>query len=287
MLYSYGAFADSDPADTLKNERFRLESAALSDTGRMRAINEDIAFADNEHGFAIVADGMGGHNAGNFASRLAIDTLSQRLPIKIQHFRAGASQPQPHQFAEQIIQEANSAICAAALYHAERHGMGTTLALWLMHDNRAALLHVGDSRIYRLRKGQLQQLTRDDSLLRDQIESGLIQTTDAALSHNRHFVTQALGQQEQVYVHIHQEELCVGDVYLLCTDGLTDLVSDSDIELIVDSLKSNLKVAAQHLIQLANDYGGPDNISVVLVRVHEANSEKAGLLGRVFGWIKH
>jgi len=274
------------PELNLKNEQFRLEAFALTDAGRMRAGNEDATAVSTEYGFAIVADGMGGHNAGSIASRIAVDTLCERLPVKIQHFRAGARQPRPHQFAEQLIGEANRAIYTNALSHADCQGMGTTLALWLLHGTRAALLHIGDSRIYRLRNGQLQQLTRDDSLLRDQVESGLITAAEAAVSHNRHFVTRALGQSLQASLHIHEEEVRPGDVYLLCSDGLTDMVGDSDIELIIDLLKTNLEIAAQHLVQLANDHGGTDNISVALVRVIDANQAKEGLFARLLRWLK-
>lgn len=273
-------------ADKLNKQRFSLEAIALSDPGRMRALNEDAVAVDGEYGFAVVADGMGGHNAGEIASRIAVDTLRERLPIKIQQFRAGARQPRPHQFAEQLIGEANRAIYSTAAGHANCKGMGTTIALWLMHGEHAALLHIGDSRIYRLRNGQLQQLTRDDSLLRDQVESGLISANEAATSHNRHFVTRALGLELQTAVHIHEAALRAGDLYLLCSDGLTDMVEDSDIELILDQLKTNLELAAQHLIQLANDYGGADNISVALVRVLDTAPEKSGLLGRLLSWLK-
>lgn len=253
----------------------------------MRALNEDAVAVNVDYGFAVVADGMGGHNAGDIASRIAVNTLNERLPVKIQHFRAGARQPRPHQFAEQLIGEANRAIYTTALGHADCQGMGTTLALWLLHGEHAALLHIGDSRIYRLRNGQLQQLTRDDSLLRDQVESGLISAAEAATSHNRHFVTRALGLGLQAAVHIHEEVVRAGDLYLLCSDGLTEMVQDSDIELILDQLKTNLELTAHHLIQLANDYGGTDNISVALVRVLDAEPEKRGLFGRLFGWLKH
>lgn len=270
----------------MNNERYRLQAVALSDPGRMRALNEDATAVDTDYGFAIIADGMGGHNAGDIASRIAIDTLCERLPVKIDHFRAGARQPRPHQFAEQLIGEANRAIYDTARAHTGCQGMGTTLALLLIHGERAALLHIGDSRIYRLRNGHLEQLTRDDSLLRDQIDAGLISAAEAADSHNRHFVTRALGLAPKAAVHIQEEAISVGDVYLLCSDGLTDMVDDKDIELIVDLLKTNLALAGQHLIQLANDHGGKDNISVALVRVIEAERAAPSLIERLLAWFK-
>jgi len=265
----------------------RLELASLSDAGRVRALNEDAAAVDGDYGIAVVADGMGGHRAGEVASRLALDVVLERLRAKLRQYRAGARRPMPLQFAEQIVGEANRAIYAAAREQAGCSGMGTTLALALFHGQQVALVHVGDSRIYRLRSGRLQLLTRDDSLLRDQVELGLIAAEDASESHNRHLVTQALGVGTRVTVHGHEEELRSGDVFLLCTDGLNDQVEESDIELIIDSLKTNLPLAASHLVQLANDNGGYDNITVVLVRVGDASpaAQRPGWLRRVASWI--
>jgi PPM family protein phosphatase len=271
----------------LNNEQCRLEVASLSDSGRVRRLNEDAVAVDADYGIAVIADGMGGHRAGEVASRMALDIIMERLPAKVRQFRAGARQPMPVQFAEQIVKEANRAIYSAAQSQAGCAGMGTTLAMVLFHGQSVALLHVGDSRIYRLRDGRLQALTRDDSLLHDQVKAGLIGVEEARESHNRHIVTQALGVSTKVSVHLHEESVCGGDVYLLCTDGLSDLVEDADIELIVDSLKTNLKLAADHLVQLANDNGGYDNISVALVRVMDdaSSAGRKGWLGRLFGWL--
>ncbi len=262
----------------MNNEFYRLELVSLSEAGRVRAHNEDTAAVDSEYGFAVVADGMGGHRSGEVASRMALDLVVERLRGEIQ-------QATPLQFAEQVIVEANQVIHAAASQQSGCSGMGTTLALALFHDKHVALLHVGDSRIYRLRGGRLQLLTRDDSLLHDQVELGMIAAEDASDSHNRHMVTQALGISASVTVHVQEEDLQSGDVFLLCTDGLSDLVEESDIELIVDSLKTNLSLAASHLVQLANDSGGYDNITVALVRVCDSHPvvEPAGWLRRFFG----
>jgi len=235
----------------------------------------------------MIADGIGGHRAGDVASRMATDIVIEGLRNKIKQYRGDSTQPTPLQFAEQIIIEANQAIHSAAKQQSGCNEMGTTLALALFHDEQVALLHVGDSRIYRLRNGQLQLLTRDDSLLSDQVELGMIAAKDAGDSHNRHLVTQALGIGATVPVHLSEEEVRSGDVYLLCSDGLNDLVDDNDIELIIESLKTNLTLAAGHLVQLANDNGGYDNISVALVRVGNAarNAESKGWFARLFGWL--
>lgn len=265
----------------------RLEVVSLSDIGRVRGVNEDAVAVDGDYGIAVVADGIGGHRAGEVASRMALDIIIERLRAKVQQYRAGARQPTPLQFAEQIVSEANLAIHAAARRQPGCAGMGTTLALALFHNHSVALLHVGDSRIYRLRNGRLQVLTADDSLLHDQIELGLISAEDARGSHNRHLVTQALGIEASVPIHATEEDVVSGDVFLLCTDGLSDLVEESDLELIIDSLKTNLPLAANHLAQLANDNGGFDNISLALVRIHdqEPPAETKGWFSRLFGWL--
>ena len=260
-------FSHPSRSPSLDIKNHRLELVSLSEAGRVRALNEDAVAVDSEYGIAMVADGMGGHRAGDVASRMALDIVVTRLREKLQQFRAGVLQATPPQFAEKIIGEANTAIHAAADQQTGCSGMGTTLALALFHGRQVTLLHVGDSRIYRLRSGQLNLLTRDDSLLRDQVELGLIAAEDAGDSHNRHLVTQALGAGPQITVHVHEEALHSGDLFLLCTDGLSDLAEERDIELIVDSLQTNLPLAAQHLVQLANDNGGYDNITVALVRV--------------------
>lgn len=285
MCYIRRRLFSLSPRHILKAPAYRLDVACLSDCGRVRTLNEDAVAVDAEYGIAVVADGVGGHRAGEVASRMALDIVVERLRSKVTQLRAGARQPTPLQFAEQIIGEANRAIHAAAREQAACNGMGTTLALALFHDQRVALLHVGDSRIYRLRDGQLQLLTRDDSLLRDQIELGMISAEEAGASHNRHLVTRALGTGERVAVHLNEEAVRGGDVFLLCSDGLNDLVEEGDIELIVDALQTNLAVAAGHLVQLANDNGGYDNISVALVRVRDGEVPTAnkGWLARLFG----
>lgn len=260
----------------MKSGSFHLEIASLSDPGRIREINEDAVAVDRESGFAVVADGMGGHRAGHVASRMALDFLARRL-------RNQSHEPTPEHWVREIVADANAAIRSAALEQPDCKGMGTTLAMALFRDRHATIIHVGDSRIYRLRGGRLELLTRDDSLLNEQVEQGLIAAEDVVDSHNRHLVTQALGIDEKVTAHVREEALCPGDVYLLCTDGLNDMVEDREIELIIDSLKTNLPLAASHLVQLAIDNGGYDNITVALIRVlsEAPPTKRKGWLGRL------
>jgi serine/threonine protein phosphatase PrpC len=260
-----------------------LQVAVLTDIGRVRRFNEDAVAADKEHGIAVVADGMGGHRAGEVASRMARNIVLAGLRA------AGAElRSTPAQAIEQVLGQANRSILKAALDNPNYRGMGTTLALLLFHGSSVTLAHVGDSRVYRLRDGRLSLLTRDDSLLSDQVEAGLISAQEAGASRNRHLVTQALGIQEHLSPRLREEELRPGDVFLVCSDGLNDMVDEADIELIVSSLQTNLQLAASHLVQLANDNGGLDNVSVILVRAHATSAAPKvnGWLGRLLSWIR-
>jgi protein phosphatase len=160
--------------------------------------------------------------------------------------------------------------------------MGTTMTAAVFHDNKVVLAHVGDSRIYRVRRDKLTLLTRDDSLLRDQVELGVISASEASKSHNRSLVTRALGIEARVSPHLADDAALPGDVYLLCSDGLNDMVEDEDIELIVGALSANLPLAATHLVQAAKDNGGYDNVSVILAKVKEPfPAAPAGFWARV------
>ncbi len=255
--------------------RLSIEATGLTDAGTVRQFNEDSIVFDADLGLMVLADGMGGHRAGEVAARMATESLLAALREKVPSFNVD-DDPAPSQLAVgQSIIRANDEIFVAAQNNPAYKGMGTTLVMALFHGQRVLLAHVGDSRIYRLRYNRLQLLTRDDSLLRDQVELGLIDVEDAGGSHNRNLVTRALGIAAHVSPHLRDDEVLAGDVYLLCSDGLNDLVDDSDIELIMNSLKSNLPLATHHLVQAAKDNGGHDNVSAILVRLHEAPAIEA------------
>ena len=273
--------------------RNKITSVQLTDVGRVREHNEDAIGTNPDLGLLVLADGMGGYNAGEVASGIAVRTTLEFVSSACEHADRAALDPGTRMMRQSIIlrdaiARANKIIHQTAKSQRQCEGMGTTIVALLFHDNRVSIAHVGDSRIYRLRNGQLSLLTRDDSILNDQIELGLIDAQDAGDSHNRHMVTQALGNHPQVTAHVQEEELCSGDVYLLCTDGLTDLVDEKDIEQIVDALKTNLPLTASHLVQLANDCGGYDNVTIALIRVLDtpppAIPEKS-LLQRLFDWL--
>lgn len=265
-----------------------VEAVGLTDAGNVRQFNEDRIVVAPEIGVVALADGMGGHRAGELASHMAADLVVNGLRSHLADGGPAAAQHSPLLAVDKSINQANRTILEAARSSPSRQGMGTTLAVALFHADGVAIAHVGDSRIYRLRGGKLRLLTRDDSLLRQQVESGLIAASDVADSHNRSFVTQALGVAEDVDAHLRDVDTIPGDVFLLCSDGLNDLVDDDDIELIVHSLSGNLTLAAQVLVQTAKDNGGYDNVSVILARPRRTarSSRRGDRLAQLAGWLR-
>ena len=261
-----------------------IEAAAVTDPGNVRQYNEDCLAMDPELGIFVVADGMGGHRAGEVASATAAQVVLVGLRERLAKLRSAANQHSPLLAVEESINQANLAIWGAAQGHPRQLGMGTTLALALFHDNRIVIGHIGDSRVYRLRGGKLKLMTRDDSLLRDEVDAGLISVTDAGKSHNRSLVTQALGVAEQVAAHVRQVDSAPGDIVLVCSDGLTDRVADGDIELILQELRANVPLAAQVLVQTAKDNGGYDNITAIVTRVRKPFPAARAWQRRLLGW---
>jgi protein phosphatase len=164
--------------------------------------------------------------------------------------------------------------------------MGTTLVVALWHDDHMIVGHIGDSRLYRMRGSKLEQVTRDHSLLQEQIDSGLITKEQARHSQNKNLVTRAVGIDPEVDAEVHSYPVQPGDIYLLCSDGLNDMVTDEDMELTLSSLQANLPLAAEQLVQQANDNGGRDNVSVILVRVLKNFPARSGLVDRMKSWFR-
>ncbi|MBL8483864.1 MAG: serine/threonine-protein phosphatase, partial [Rhodocyclaceae bacterium] len=180
----------------------------------------------------------------------------------------------------------NSAIYQAAQSQPQYAGMGTTLVAAMFYDNTMTVAHIGDSRLYRLRGDDFRALTRDHSLLQEQIDSGMITPEEARRSLNKNLVTRALGVDPVVEPEIHDYEVLPGDIYLLCSDGLNDMVDDEEIALTLQALGANLELAANQLVQMANDNGGRDNVSVILVRVQREFPAARGWLARLLAWLK-
>ena len=264
-----------------------LEVATATHPGMVRSHNEDSIAADPEIGLAVLADGMGGYNAGEVASGIAVELI--RTEVKKAMTEATADQLNGEN-VETLISEhaerANSAIYQAAQNQPQYSGMGTTLVVAMWHDNQLSVGHIGDSRLYRLRGPAFEQVTRDHSLLQEQIDSGMITREQARHSQNKNLVTRAVGIDPQVEAEVHTYDVQPGDVYLLCSDGLSDMVSDEDIQLTLSSLQTNLPLAAQQLVQQANDNGGRDNVSVILVRVMRDFPARASWLAKLKSWFR-
>lgn len=247
---------------------------ALTDPGRLRQNNEDAVFAEARLGLAVLADGMGGHNAGEVASQMAITAIGSELA------HAFETTP-PHRLTEQgipfaqaalvdVIRRTNAAIHLAAQQNLRYAGMGATLVAALFFDDRLVVAHVGDSRLYRLRAGELICLTRDHSLLQEQIDKGMISPEQARHAPSRNLVTRALGVEADVVVDVAQHAVLPGDLYLLCSDGLNDMVDDPEIAAIMNEFSANLQLCATQLVQIANRHGGRDNVSVILAKIKRA-----------------
>ena len=268
-----------------------LEIASCTDPGVVRSHNEDSIAADPVTGLAVLADGMGGYNAGEVASGMATSVIVTEMHQILAGTRPfdldpASRQPiAPRLLREQVL-KANAAIFHAAQTQPQYAGMGTTLVASLFYDNRVLVAHLGDSRLYRMRQGELSQLTRDHSLLQEQIDSGLLTREQAKYAQHKNLVTKALGIDPTVEPELQEYPARPGDIYLLCSDGLCDMVDDDDIALALTALSANLNLAAQQLVQMANDNGGRDNISVILVRVLREYPGTRGVMAKVFAWLK-
>ena len=249
-----------------------LEIVLRTDPGLVRGQNEDSVLADAKRGLAILADGMGGYNAGEVASNMATTLLASKLAAAFATTAAYSTdrltgQPFACRCLVEQIEEVNLAIYHAAECEERFGGMGTTLLATVFCDDKVIVAHVGDSRLYRLRGDELLAMTHDHSLLQEQLDSGLISADEARYSLDKNLVTRAVGVDSEVEVEIHVYPVLPGDVYLLCSDGLYDMVDESDMQSALEMFGADLDRSARQLVQMANDSGGDDNISVVLVRV--------------------
>jgi len=262
-----------------------LQSASLTDPGRVRDHNEDCIESRPEIGLFVLADGMGGYNAGEVASGMATSLIADGLQETwsagdvVRMGRDEAKAASERLVGEQIAR-ANAAIFTTSQNNPECAGMGTTLVVCLFYDNFLSVAHIGDSRLYRLRGDTMEQVTRDHSLLQEQLDSGLITPEEAKLSQNKNLVTRALGIDPTVEPEIHVYETQKDDIYVLCSDGLSDMVEDEEIRLTLITLRTNPNLTVQQLVQAANDNGGRDNISAMLIRIAEPFGVPRGWLAR-------
>ena len=242
-----------------------IELHAAVDPGRARSNNEDAVATDAAAGLAVLADGMGGYNAGEVASNMATSFVRSELGRWLRDAGPQASDAEVRRAMDICVDNANRAIHAASTSNPHYAGMGTTLVVAVFREGRLLLGHVGDSRGYRLRGGRLTRLTRDHSLLQEQIDAGLITPEQAAFSANKNLVTRAVGVEDTVELETHQHDVQGEDLYLLCSDGLSDMLDDAGIAQVLLA-RSSLEACSQALIAAANAAGGRDNVSVVLAR---------------------
>jgi protein phosphatase len=267
-----------------------LEMVARSDPGMVRSNNEDSVMTNAACGLAVLADGMGGYNAGEVASGMATALLGTGLEkafvARAPDARDVSGKPWVHIALETEIARANGAIYQAAQSQPQYAGMGTTLVVSVFHDNKLTVAHIGDSRLYRLRGETFEQITRDHSLLQEQIDSGMLTRDQARHSQNKNLVTRAVGIDAEVLPEIRDYAVLPGDIYLLCSDGLNDMVDDDEIGMALSMLSANLELCATQLIQMANDNGGRDNVSVILVKIKGEHPAAHGWWQRLLAWFK-
>ncbi|TCO97726.1 protein phosphatase [Rubrivivax gelatinosus] len=243
------------------------EFCSALDTGRARSNNEDSVAIDEGISLAVLADGMGGYNAGEVASQMATSFIVRELGRWLQEAGTQASDADVRRAMDICVDNANRAIFNAANANPQYAGMGTTLVVAVFREGRVLVGHVGDSRAYRMRAGRLQQITRDHSLLQEQIDAGLITPEQAAFSANKNLVTRAVGVEDTVLLEMHPHDVMPGDLYLMCSDGLSDMLDDGAIGRLLAACGESLDEGCRTLIEAANAAGGRDNISVILARV--------------------
>ncbi|MBT8136930.1 MAG: Stp1/IreP family PP2C-type Ser/Thr phosphatase [Gammaproteobacteria bacterium] len=264
----------------------KIEIIELSDTGKVREHNEDAVGSDLDVGLLVLADGMGGYNAGEVASGMAVKTTVDMVRQGLKRENRNEIDKTTGLRRQSIILRdsilrANKIIYQTSKSQPQCEGMGTTIVACLFYDNRVSVAHVGDSRIYRLRNRQFQQITQDHSLLQELVDRGFYSPEEAQRSLNRNYVTRALGIEPTVEVEVNEESVRPDDLYVLCSDGLSDMVDDEDIHLTISTFNGNLDMIGKQLVQLTNDNGGRDNVSVVLARVLKSFEASKGLFGKI------
>jgi protein phosphatase len=248
-----------------------LKAAGLTHVGRQRQHNEDSYLVEQDAHLFLVADGMGGHAAGEIASRIAVDSISEF----ILHTKEDDG-TWPHAYDEQYkrstnrlmaaVRLANTRVLEAMRKDARLRGMGTTVVACLADDETMSFAHVGDSRAYMIRNNQLSRITNDHSWVFEQVQAGMLTEAEAEKHPLRNVITRALGGALQVTPDASEIEMKAGDVYLLCSDGLTGMVPEDEILRVVTQSNGDIERACQQLIEAANERGGLDNVTAILVK---------------------
>jgi protein phosphatase len=234
---------------------------------------------------------MGGYSAGEVASGIAVQTISDLATEGAMREERNEQDPTTGLMRQTIVlrdavARANKIIFQTAQSQTHCEGMGTTLVAAIFYDDKVSIAHVGDSRAYRLRGDQFEQLTLDHSLLQELVDRGFYSEEEAQRSTNRNYVTRALGVEPTVEVEVQEYDVLPDDVYLLCSDGLPDMVEDEDIHLTISTFNASLDVVGQQLVQLTNDHGGRDNVSVMLAQIMDSFPAKRGILQMIAGMFR-
>jgi PPM family protein phosphatase len=266
--------------------RGKLGCVGVSDAGRVREHNEDTIGTDPDIGLVVLADGMGGYKAGEVASGIAVRTVMTLLKDAVEREDLALRDPasglsRPGILLRDAIHRANKIIHQTARTQAHCEGMGTTVVAGLFFDDKLTIAHVGDSRLYRLRGEELTQVTQDHSLMNELVSRGFYTPQEAQRASAKNYVTRALGVEPTVEVDIADLPVEKDDLFLLCSDGLSDMVEHEDIQLTMSTFGANLPTLARQLVLLGNDNGGRDNISVVLARVLDGFPARRGVLGKI------
>ncbi len=265
----------------------RIEIFGLTDVGRVRDHNEDCIGNNHDLGLAVLADGMGGHRGGEVASAITVSTILETLADKLKHINPGDIDEETGYRLESIavhdaVAMANENVFKSSKENSRYRGMGTTVVVLLFYDDRFTVAHVGDSRLYRFRNDEFEQITRDHSLMQELIDRGFYTTEQARNSLNKNLVTRAIGTEESVQVDLFEDVVHSGDIYLLCSDGLTDMVEDEVIKNTIMNNSEDLEKIATELIHASNESGGKDNSSAILARPLKLLPEGNSLFSRFF-----
>lgn len=268
--------------------RDKIEIFGLTDVGLVRNHNEDSIGNNHDLGLIVLADGMGGHRGGEVASAITVSTVLETLTASLKSIRPGDSDEYNGQnlhcmAVHDAIEAANTRVFNASKENDHYRGMGTTVVVVLFHNNRFVVAHVGDSRLYRYRNGELEQITHDHSLMQELVDRGFYSQQQAEQSLNRNLVTRAIGIEESVAIDVAEDAVETGDIFLLCSDGVTDMVDDDTIKNTITNNAEDLEEIATELIRLSNEAGGKDNISVVLARALKPFPWDDDLFSRLFG----
>jgi protein phosphatase len=246
---------------------FTLDYALASHPGQLRPLNEDAIGARPDLGLFMLCDGLGGYNAGEIAATMAVSSLLSTLADDYRQAQSGEAPFDPRKVLAERMIEMNDVIARAAADSAAFEGMATTIVIaWVLGD-RLWVAHAGDSRLYRFRAGVLEALTRDHSFSQELLDAGMVTEEEARLLPSKNLVTRALGAGGDVEPEVNDYPLRVGDVLMLCSDGLTEMVDDVQIAGAIFASVPDVQRAAQRLVDMANAAGGRDNVSVIVVRL--------------------